>query len=203
MAVEDACNYLTDAAAVSELESFMIFGGEPMLYPERAIAIIKKAHEMRIPKIEMITNGVWGKDGEAAEKLAIKLKTAGLNTIHIGVDAFHLQYLPIEYPRNAALASLKADIESVTWNVAVIESIGAFSPITLAIGMLIPPTYVFQMFLGAALDIYLSKKYGRDRQTYDKERQKWTVINSGLFAGEGVILMIVTFASLLPLMFGS
>jgi uncharacterized oligopeptide transporter (OPT) family protein len=81
--------------------------------------------------------------------------------------------------------------------------IGAFSPITLAIGMLIPPTYVFPMFLGAALDIYLSKRYGRDRQTYDKERQKWTVINSGLFAGEGLILMIVTFASLLPLMFGS
>jgi len=125
MTIEDARNYLTDAAAVSELESFMIFGGEPMLYPERAIAIIKKAYEMRIPKIEMITNGVWGKDEEAAEKLAMKLKTAGLNTIHISVDAFHIQYIPIEYPRNAALASLKATIENVTWNVAVIESVGA------------------------------------------------------------------------------
>jgi hypothetical protein len=125
MAIEDACNYLTDAAAVSKLESFMIFGGEPMLYPERAMTIIETAHQMRISKIEMITNGVWGKNGEAAEKLAMKLKTAGLNTIHVSVDAFHLQYIPIEYPRNAALASLKAGIESVTWNVAVIESIGA------------------------------------------------------------------------------
>jgi len=64
MAVEDAGDYLTAAAAVSKLESFMIFGGEPMLYPERAIAIIKKARQMRIPKIEMITNGVWAKTGK-------------------------------------------------------------------------------------------------------------------------------------------
>lgn len=125
MGVKDAYNYLTDAAAVSKLKSFMIFGGEPMLYPERAIAIIKKAHQLRIPKIEMITNGVWGKNKEAAEKLATKLNTAGLNAISISVDAFHLQYIPIEYPQNAALASLKAGIENVTWNVAVIESINA------------------------------------------------------------------------------
>ena len=125
MEVKDAYNYLEDATAVSKLESFMIFGGEPMLYPERAIAIIKKAHQLRIPKVEMITNGVWGKNKESAEELAVKLKTAGLNTINISTDAFHLQYTPVEYPRNAALASLKAGIENVTWNIAVIESINA------------------------------------------------------------------------------
>ncbi|MGC9346020.1 MAG: radical SAM protein [Candidatus Bathyarchaeales archaeon] len=111
MEIKDAHNYLAEATAVSNLESFMVFGGEPMLYPKRAIAIIKKAHQLRIPKIEMITNGVWGKNKEDAEKLAMKLKTAGLNTINISVDAFHLQYIPLEYPRNAALASLKAGIE--------------------------------------------------------------------------------------------
>jgi molybdenum cofactor biosynthesis enzyme MoaA len=39
MQVKDAYNYLAEATAVSDLESFMIFGGEPMLYPKRAIAI--------------------------------------------------------------------------------------------------------------------------------------------------------------------
>ena len=125
MDVEDAYNYLTDTAAVSKLKSFMIFGGEPMLYPERAIAIIKKAHKLRIPKIEMITNGVWGRNNEAAEELAVRLKTVGLSCIHISADAFHVQYVPIEYSRNAALASLRAGIENVRWNVAVIESINA------------------------------------------------------------------------------
>jgi hypothetical protein len=73
----------------------------------------------------MITNGVWGKNKATAEKLAMKLKTAGLNTINISADAFHLQFIPLEYPRNAALASLKAGIEDIKWNVALIESINA------------------------------------------------------------------------------
>ena len=125
MQVKDAYNYLAEANAVTDLESFMIFGGELMLYPKRAIAIFNKASQFRIPKIEMITNGVWGKNKATAEKLAVKLKTAGLNTINISVDAFHLQFIPLEYPRNAALASLKAGIENVKWNVALIESVNA------------------------------------------------------------------------------
>ncbi|MFQ6125799.1 MAG: radical SAM protein [Candidatus Heimdallarchaeota archaeon] len=125
MSVEDAFNYLTEATAISKLDSFMIFGGEPMLYPKRTIAIIKKGHQLRIPKIEMITNGIWGKNKETAEKLAMKLKTAGLNTINISIDAFHLRYIPIKYPQNAALASLKAGINNIVYNVAVIDSINA------------------------------------------------------------------------------
>ena len=61
MEVKDAYDYLTEATAVSNIESFMMFGGEPMLYPKRAIAIFKKARQLQIPKIEMITNGVWAK----------------------------------------------------------------------------------------------------------------------------------------------
>jgi len=125
MQVKDAYNYLVEATAVSDLESFMVFGGEPMLYPKRAIAIFKKASQLRIPKTEMITNGVWGKNKATAEKLARELNTAGLNYLNISVDAFHAKYIPLEYPMNAALTSLKAGIENVVWNVALIESIDA------------------------------------------------------------------------------
>lgn len=125
MDVNDAYTYLTEVAAVSRLKSFMVFGGEPMLFPDRTIAIFKKTHLLRIPKIEIITNGVWGRDKEKAEKLAKKLKAAGLNDANISVDAFHAQHIPIEYPQNAALALLKAKVEDVKWNVAVVESIDA------------------------------------------------------------------------------
>jgi len=127
MDVRDAYNYLTEACAVSNLESFMVFGGEPMLYPKRAIAIFRKVSQLKIPRVEMLTNGVWGKDKAEVEKLAKKLKGAGLNTLGISVDAFHLQYIPLDYPRNAAEASIKAGIENVTWNVAVIESLDALN----------------------------------------------------------------------------
>ena len=96
-----------------------------MLYSDRAIAAFKKAHQLGIPKIDMLTNGVWGKNKEQAEKLARKMKTAGLNILGVSVDAFHLQYIPLEWPRNAALASVKAGIEKVSWNVAVLESVDA------------------------------------------------------------------------------
>ncbi len=96
-----------------------------MLYSKLAIAIFKKAHQLRIPEIEMITNGIWGRNKAKAEKLATKLKVAGLNTIHISVDAFHIRSIPLDCPRNAALTSLKAGMENVTWNVAVIDYINA------------------------------------------------------------------------------
>jgi len=123
MDVRDARNYLTEAVKVADLKSFMVFGGEPMLYPTEAIAIFKKAQQLKIPSIDMLTNGIWGRDKETAERLAKKLKNAGLNTLGISVDAFHLEHIPLECPRNAAQASLEAAIEKVTWNVAVIESL--------------------------------------------------------------------------------
>jgi len=123
MNIEDAHNYLVEAASVSNLESFMVFGGEPMLFPNRAISACKKAHQLGIPRIEMLTNGVWGKNRRRALELASRLKRSGLNALGISVDAFHLQFIPLEYPRNAALASVQAGIEQVTWNVAVLESL--------------------------------------------------------------------------------
>jgi len=125
MRVKDAHDYLTEVAGVSHLRSFMIFGGEPMLYPDQAIAIFEKAKALKIPEIEMLTNGSWGKDEKKAEKLAKKLKEAGLNTVGVSVDAFHLQHIPLDYPQNAARALLEAGIENVSWNVTLVESINA------------------------------------------------------------------------------
>jgi pyruvate-formate lyase-activating enzyme len=67
MDVKDAHNYLAEAATVSNLESFMVFGGEPMLFPERAIAIFEKARQLGIPRIEMITNECGAKTRKRPE----------------------------------------------------------------------------------------------------------------------------------------
>lgn len=123
MEVSDAHNYLSETAKVADLKSFLLFGGEPMLYPTRALAIFKKAQQLGIPKIELLTNGIWGKEKAEAEELAGKLKDSGLNVLGVSVDAFHLQFIPLEYPRNSAEAAVKAGIEQVTWNIAVLESL--------------------------------------------------------------------------------
>lgn len=77
------------------------------------------------------------------------------------------------------------------------------SPITFAIGMLIPPTYILPMSIGATLDIYLKKRYSKDAKAHGKVRTKWTAITSGLFAGEGVVIMLYSFASLFSQFLGS
>jgi len=125
MDVKDALDYLTETCTVSKLESFMVFGGEPILFPSRTLSIIDRARELSIPKIEMLTNGIWGKSRRRAQELALGLKRSGLNDLGISVDAFHLQFIPLEYPRNAALASVQAGIENITWNVAVVESLNS------------------------------------------------------------------------------
>jgi hypothetical protein len=123
MEVSDAHKYLHETVKVADLKSFLLFGGEPMLYPTRAFTIFKKAQQLDIPKIGMLTNGIWGKEKAEAKKLAEKLKDSGLNILGISVDAFHLQFIPLEYPRNSADAAVNAGIEQVTWNVAVLESL--------------------------------------------------------------------------------
>jgi MoaA/NifB/PqqE/SkfB family radical SAM enzyme len=123
MSLEDVYNYLDEAVSVSNLESFMVFGGEPMLFPDRAIGAFSKAHKHGIPKIAMLTNGIWGKNQAIAEELACRMKKSGLRFLRISVDAFHLQFIPLEYPKRAALASIQAGIADVAWNVAVVESL--------------------------------------------------------------------------------
>ena len=123
MSLEDIRNYLDEAVSLSNLESFMVFGGEPMLFPDQAISAFEKAHKQRIPKISMLTNGVWGKTEQKAEELACRMEKSGLNILGISVDAFHQQFIPLEYPQRAALASIHAGIAEVTWNVAVVESL--------------------------------------------------------------------------------
>jgi len=122
MEVKDGITYLEETTSVTKLDSFMIFGGESMLYPERTIELFKKAKELGIPKIELITNGFWGKDNDRAQSLAAQLKEAGVNEVLISVDAFHLPHVPLGYPRNVALASLTAGIDRVAWNVAILEN---------------------------------------------------------------------------------
>jgi len=127
MEVEDGLNYLEETTRVTKLDFFMIFGGESMLYPERTIRLFQRANELGIPEIELITNGFWGRSPEKARRLASELKEAGVTDILISVDAFHLPSIPLEGPRNAAIASLEAGIRKVRWNVAVLESTGALN----------------------------------------------------------------------------
>jgi MoaA/NifB/PqqE/SkfB family radical SAM enzyme len=96
--------------------SVMTFGGEPLLHPEIVYAIHKEATNVGIPLRDVITNGFWARRTEETEKVAADLVESGVNEVHISVDCFHQEFVPLEIVRKAAEALVKAGMTRVVWN---------------------------------------------------------------------------------------
>ena len=67
-----------------------------------------------------------------------------------------------------------------------------FSPIILAIGMLVPPSYIFPIFLGGLFDLYLKIKNKHDKSKAKKVYEDALVFLSGVAGGEGIVLLFMT-----------
>ncbi len=74
----------------------MVFGGEPLLYPEDVCKIFKAGTEADIPQRELITNGYFSKDNERIDEVAAMLADSGVKYVLLSVDAFHQENIPIE-----------------------------------------------------------------------------------------------------------
>lgn len=57
MEVADGLRYLEATTSVTQLDSFMIFGGESMLYPDRTITLFQRANDLGVPVIQLIPMG--------------------------------------------------------------------------------------------------------------------------------------------------
>lgn len=102
----DACKEHLDGGAMKDaiqaicnehkIESLMVFGGEPLLYPEDVCEIFKAASREGIPQREMITNGYFSKDEKRIKQVVEMLAESGVMYIMLSVDAFHQETIPIE-----------------------------------------------------------------------------------------------------------
>lgn len=97
-------------ARVYPIRRVMTFGGEPLLYPEAVIEIMKTACEMNIPKRQIITNGYFSKDPEHIRETAEGLRHAGVNDILLSADAFHQETIPLEPVKMFADEAVKCRI---------------------------------------------------------------------------------------------
>lgn len=79
-----------------KIDSLMVFGGEPLLYPEDVCKIFKAGMKAMIPQREMITNGYFSKDRKRIDEVATMLADSGVMYIMLSVDAFHQETIPIE-----------------------------------------------------------------------------------------------------------
>ena len=83
-------------AANYDIETLMVFGGEPLLYPEATCSIIEAGRDANIPHLQIITNGYFSHDEGRISEVARALACAGVNDLLLSVDAFHQEYIPLE-----------------------------------------------------------------------------------------------------------
>ena len=88
----------------------MVFGGEPLLYPEDVCKIFKAGMKAMIPQREMITNGYFSKDRKRIDEVATMLADSGVMYIMLSVDAFHQETIPLEPVMYFAECAMKSGI---------------------------------------------------------------------------------------------
>ena len=98
------------------VESVMTFGGEALLFPEIVCSIHQEATKSGIPSREVITNGYWSNDVKKIRRIAGNLAECGVNDIHVSVDAFHQEHIPLNAVRKAVESCLEVGIEDIAWN---------------------------------------------------------------------------------------
>lgn len=91
-----AAKLIADVSAVYDIENVLLFGGEPLLYPDDCFLIMSAAREAGVKKRCVITNGWFSKDVNFNCKTAEKLVESGCNRVLLSVDSFHQETIPLE-----------------------------------------------------------------------------------------------------------
>lgn len=80
-----------------------ITGGEPFLYWDRLLEILREAKKQELGPVDLIeTNGFWAADEAIIEDRLKTLDELGLNRFKISCDPFHQEYVDIELVRRLA-----------------------------------------------------------------------------------------------------
>ncbi|MDR3149512.1 MAG: radical SAM protein [Oscillospiraceae bacterium] len=95
------------------VQSVMTFGGEPLLYPDTVCQIHSSARGCGIPTRQIITNGSFSRDRSRIDHVAKALCNAGITDVLLSVDAFHQEFLPLDYVMYFAESLLKYNVPSL------------------------------------------------------------------------------------------
>ena len=144
---ECAAKAVDEICRVYKIDSLMVFGGEPLLYPEDVCKIFEAGKKAGIGRRDLITNGYFSKDEKRIQEVAEQLAESGLNRLLLSVDAFHQETIPVGPVMAFAKCIQNADIKtelSPAWlvsqddnnpyNVKTREILKLFTDISLGLG---------------------------------------------------------------------
>lgn len=101
---------IREVSARYGIQTVMVFGGEPLLYPDAAAELMKAARDAGIDRRQIITNGYFTKSEEKMRRVAKLLAESGCNDLLLSADAFHQETIPLETVRLFALSAKEAGI---------------------------------------------------------------------------------------------
>ena len=107
---ELAADAVRRIAAEYEIETVMVFGGEPLLHTGAVYSILNAAKELGIPRRQIITNGCFTASEDKMREVALRLRDCGVNDLLLSVDAFHQRTLPIDSVKRFAAEVKKCGI---------------------------------------------------------------------------------------------
>jgi organic radical activating enzyme len=109
MNLEDGILYIKQAKRISSIKGVGITGGEPFLYYNDLLKLVKTATQCNMWS-SCITNGFWGETESEAYKYLIHLKNQGLQALHISYDEFHSKYISANNIKNILTVCKKLNL---------------------------------------------------------------------------------------------
>ena len=167
---ECAARAVDEICHVYKIDSLMVFGGEPLLYPQDVCKIFQAGEKAGIGQRDLITNGYFSKDEKRIQEVAEQLAESGLNRLLLSVDAFHQETIPVgpvmAFAKCIQNAGIKTELspawlvsqdDNNPYNVKTRDILKLFTDIGLGTGNVIWPEGNARIYLQDYFD--LSKEY--------------------------------------------
>jgi hypothetical protein len=92
-----------------------IGGGEPLLRPEKLIAVLEVAKAVGVSIEYVETNSSWFKDNDSAISLLSRLRDKGLHSLLVSISPFHNEQIPFARVQGVIDAAQGAGIGIFPW----------------------------------------------------------------------------------------
>jgi hypothetical protein len=119
MTVDEAIDWIGQAAHVASVKRVVFTGGEPFLYYRDLLAILEATQHVGLP-VRIVTAAHWATDVEKAMALLRPLKERGLAELSVSTDPSHQAFVPRAYAEYAIQAAQKlgliCEIAAVFWH---------------------------------------------------------------------------------------
>jgi organic radical activating enzyme len=167
------------AKILSKLESvgcksLHIEGGEPFLYVDDLIRLVKQINDSSIKLEYIATNCSWYKNKNNTKKILSSLKEQGLCRLFLKVSPFQNEHIPLKKVQNVANIATQLGMSVILWNNDVYSDVNSFDP---------SKTHSLQQYINKYGDDYINKLaecfnvsfIGRRYEPYDKNLNKYSI----------------------------